>query len=616
MLKIFLAGRVAAESDGAVLDESGFPGRQGRLLFACLVLARGKPVTRHELAGVLWDDVPPTSWQSALRVLVSKLRRSLAGLAELEATGGGYRLELPPAIWVDVLAAETAVHEAEDGLAAGELDAAVAAGTLAESLLCERFMPGDDGAWVLTRRRELDAARIRALDVLADASLRAGRPDAAVKWANQAVEIEPFRESGYRQLMAAHAAGGNRAEALRVYDRCRRLLAEELGAFPSPETEAIYRELLQQDSPPPQVAAAPQSASSATGTRRVRLALGLAALLAAGAVSAILALIGNGSSATPIRPDSLIRVDPTTLKATEVAPVGHDPDLVVAAGGYLWVTNLILRGPPGPSGLVNTGNRTLTRIDPTTDKAVPVSGGLAPCGITADPSGDVWVANCYPRIPGLRDDVVRVGARQLQFKKIWAAPGGPGYYRGLAYGGGSLWVSQIAGTTKDAVTRVDPETGAERTVALPRAGSPLAWSGSYGNLWIANFNDASITRLQPATGKSRVISDVAGHPGSLAIDGNAIWVGDWLTAEVVRVSAVGSPRPRRIPLPGADEADNVWCVAVGAHAVWATTPGATPADAALWRIDTKTGHATRVSVPYRPACVAADANNVWVTLRR
>ena len=30
--------------------------------------------------------------------------------------------------------------------------------------------------------------------------------------------------------MEAHVAAGNRAEALRVYERCRRLLAEELGA--------------------------------------------------------------------------------------------------------------------------------------------------------------------------------------------------------------------------------------------------------------------------------------------------------------------------------------------------------------------------------------------------
>ena len=79
---------------------------------------------------------------------------------------------------------------------------------------------------------------------LSDTSLRLGDAADAAKWAEQAIALQPFRESGYRRLIEAHAAAGNRAEALQVYERCRRLLAEEPGAYPSPETESIYRELL------------------------------------------------------------------------------------------------------------------------------------------------------------------------------------------------------------------------------------------------------------------------------------------------------------------------------------------------------------------------------------
>ncbi len=49
-LKVFLAGRVAVEADGMLLDEERFAGRQGRLLFACLVAEQGRPVPRDELA--------------------------------------------------------------------------------------------------------------------------------------------------------------------------------------------------------------------------------------------------------------------------------------------------------------------------------------------------------------------------------------------------------------------------------------------------------------------------------------------------------------------------------------------------------------------------------------
>ena len=45
--------------------------------------------------------------------------------------------------------------------------------------------------------------------------------------------------------MRAHAAAGNRAEALRAYEQCRQLLAEELGVAPSAETQAVHLMVLQ-----------------------------------------------------------------------------------------------------------------------------------------------------------------------------------------------------------------------------------------------------------------------------------------------------------------------------------------------------------------------------------
>ena len=91
--------------------------------------------------------------------------------------------------------------------------------------------------------------------------------------------------------------------------------------------------------------------------------------------------------------------------------------------------------------LRNAGDRTLTRVDPSTGKATVVGGGLAPCGLAADPSGDVWVANCFEPGSGQTANIVRVDAKTLAFKATWPVPGGHGFYRGLAYGGGSIWVS-------------------------------------------------------------------------------------------------------------------------------------------------------------------------------
>ena len=139
----------------------------------------------------------------------------------------------------------------------------------AATLLAQSFLPGEDGAWVEEKRCEFAELRSRALSVLADASLRSGDAREAVQWAEQTIALAPFRESGYRCLMEAHVASGNRAEALRVYEQCRRLLADELGTYPSPETESIYRELLEAPT------AAPTDATSAPRARPPAGAVGV-----------------------------------------------------------------------------------------------------------------------------------------------------------------------------------------------------------------------------------------------------------------------------------------------------------------------------------------------------
>ncbi|HWE63856.1 MAG TPA: BTAD domain-containing putative transcriptional regulator [Chloroflexota bacterium] len=60
----------------------------------------------------------------------------------------------------------------------------------------------------------------------------------------EALTLEPFREPCYQQLMRIHAAAGDRAAAVRAYERCRRLLADELVINPAPQTEAVYLEIL------------------------------------------------------------------------------------------------------------------------------------------------------------------------------------------------------------------------------------------------------------------------------------------------------------------------------------------------------------------------------------
>jgi SARP family transcriptional regulator, regulator of embCAB operon len=248
VLRVYLTGDPCVLTPDRLIRAERLPGRQGRLAFAYLVSQRARPVPRDEFAETLWPDGPPASHELALSALISKLRALLveAGLERpaLRATDGCYRLELPAGTWVDTEAAHEALHEAEAALRARDHAGAYAPAAVASAVLRRPFLPGAEGEWVERRRDALRQLLVRALDVLAEVHAWNREPAMALRVAEQAVALEPYRESGYRRLMELHHRAGDRAQALRVYERCRRLLADELGAAPAPETEAARRALL------------------------------------------------------------------------------------------------------------------------------------------------------------------------------------------------------------------------------------------------------------------------------------------------------------------------------------------------------------------------------------
>lgn len=249
MLRIYLTGRMAIEGPGGVLTSADFPGQQGRNLFAFLAAERNRPVARTEVAEALWPADLPPSWDSALSAIVSKLRSGLdrVGLdasATLISAAGCYDLRFPPGSWVDMEAAADAIHEAETALRAGDPASAYGPSAVAHHIARRPFLPGEEAPWIERRREKLRSILVRALECRAEVYLWNGEFPLAIEVARDVIDLEPFRESGHRFLMRAHAAAGNAAEALWVYERCREMISRELGVQPSPETRAIHSEVL------------------------------------------------------------------------------------------------------------------------------------------------------------------------------------------------------------------------------------------------------------------------------------------------------------------------------------------------------------------------------------
>jgi DNA-binding SARP family transcriptional activator len=248
-LRIYLAGSIGIERDGRFVSQRDLPGAQGRLVFSMLALGRDRAVPTDELAHELWGEDPPRAWDGALRALVSKVRSALApvGIGDTKALVsalGCYQLHLPARAWIDIEAATDATHRAESALRAGNSEEANGWTLVAGSIARRPILQGIDGPWTAQRRLELQALRVRSLECRAQILIGKADRALAIRDLEEVLELEPFRETAYLLLMQAHTANGNRAEALRVYERCRKRLSRELGADPSPQVEAQYLGIL------------------------------------------------------------------------------------------------------------------------------------------------------------------------------------------------------------------------------------------------------------------------------------------------------------------------------------------------------------------------------------
>jgi SARP family transcriptional regulator, regulator of embCAB operon len=246
--RIYVTGHVAIEHDGVLVGERELPGRQGRRALVYLVLRRASSVPRDHLVEAIWAHEPPAETENALSAILSKLRAALkrtrAPGAGIEMRMGAVTLRLPPDTRVDIEDAANAVDDAEGALRRGDIRIAWSHANVAVAVVRRPLLAREESPWIESERERLRALLTRGLQVLSAVTMQNGERELALQYAHEIVALEPFRETGYQQLMRMHAEMGNRGEALRVFGRLRELLRDELGTSPSPQTEAVFREIL------------------------------------------------------------------------------------------------------------------------------------------------------------------------------------------------------------------------------------------------------------------------------------------------------------------------------------------------------------------------------------
>ncbi|GAB3990516.1 hypothetical protein GCM10029978_118600 [Actinoallomurus acanthiterrae] len=242
--------RIAMLGPLDVRDGTGRPveigGSRLRALLIRLALEAGRSVPAERLIEDLWETTAPAGAVNALQALVSRLR-GVGGRDAVVSTPGGYRLT------ADV---DTAAFERLVTAARAEGDPAYRVALLREALGLWRgpaLADVAEMAFAAGPIARLEELRISAVEDRVDAELTLGDGDGLVPELEELAVRHPLRERLRGQLMRALCAAGRRADALALYERTRRELADELGVDPSPQLASVHLAILrgETDGSPP-----------------------------------------------------------------------------------------------------------------------------------------------------------------------------------------------------------------------------------------------------------------------------------------------------------------------------------------------------------------------------
>lgn len=210
------------------------PDKQQALLY--VIAVEGHAVCRTVLARMLWGEWPEEAARANLRVALSRLRRELPGVLDIDACRVGF-FDAGAVVMSDL-------EVLTDALLPGASAAYRQAGARVwrGELLADFALPGCDEfeRWCAAQRQRVAGMALALQRELMHASEAAGEFEAAIRHARMLLRIDGADEVAHMTIMRLLAGLGERTAALRQYTECAAALAEQFGARPSARCYALY----------------------------------------------------------------------------------------------------------------------------------------------------------------------------------------------------------------------------------------------------------------------------------------------------------------------------------------------------------------------------------------
>jgi len=242
---------VVLRGETRVPDQS-WRARSPKLMLKALIARGASGVPKDLLIDDLWPQASPDSVESQFKVALHRLRYALEPSMD-KSRGSSYVILKDNLVTLRKDICRTDLDEFVSLQKQGKR--AEETGDEERAILCYRsaielyrgdFLAEDlYEAWAELKRYQLRTMYIDLLYRTAGLCEAQGKPKKALEYYKTIIKTDPICEAAYQKLMLIYSNGGMRAEALKVYEDCRKALEREIGVQPGRLTSSIYRRIIE-----------------------------------------------------------------------------------------------------------------------------------------------------------------------------------------------------------------------------------------------------------------------------------------------------------------------------------------------------------------------------------
>jgi len=241
--------------DGEEVSTTAWGREKAIHLFQFFITMRRQYVHKEQIMDRLWPDLDLDKGDRDFKVALNSINKALEPEREprseprfVKRYGLAYGLDFEQ-VWLDTEIMERLIATANQYTleATPDLQRACACYDAAVKLYHGDYLPErryED--WTSAERERLQLLALNAMTTLAELLLTQA-PLESLRLTQRVLAVDPVWEDAYRIQMRAFVAQRNRPLALRTYERCTKVLADEFGVDPLPETTALYEQILREN---------------------------------------------------------------------------------------------------------------------------------------------------------------------------------------------------------------------------------------------------------------------------------------------------------------------------------------------------------------------------------